>query len=844
MKKLSLIIFSLFSFTISAQESVLDSIALTEVTVTSQVVDVARDRITPIAFSSVSGAEIDLKAGNLEFVETLKRTPGVYTNQDNGGYGDGQMYVRGFGFTNTAYVINGQPVNDMENGRVYWSNWMGLIDLTSSVQIQRGLGSTSLAVPSAGGTVSVNTRAAEVDPGSGIKMSIGDNSYQKFTAFHNTGVNELGWSSSFLLGFWQGDGWRNGMQGEGTTYAFSVGYTPRGGNHEFNFSLIGAGQWHHQAYYGTQLQDYLDYGPIQGDDYRKFNALYGDYQGEEFSILRNYYNKPLATFNWDWEISSRVTLATSLYGSAGRGGGTGLRGRGSYGVSPFRESYAEYLDDHGEWRNSDTTINWDVAVQKNMAGAHVPNSGPFAGMKLGYHNTIDGLPSKWGADTTIRRFSTNSHNWLGGISKIKIDSDNFRYEVGIDLRSYKAYHRRGPETLFGLDGYISTINGFNFSGNGDRIGTVITDTYEANPFKNLGMDNPNGSQRYYIGHVNWTGFNGLMEYTGSEKFSAVLQVGTSSQDYQWEGFYTAAPDTKSRVVTVNGGYIKGGANYRANDNSNFFFNVGQIMRPPSFDGVFPNADYDFEEADEILNESFTSFELGYGFRSSNFKGTINAYHTVWGDRTLRRSTSIDDQGVRIIYSGVEQTHQGIEGEMTWYPSSRLRVKGMFSLGDWKYTKNFQGDAYFIDNNQPAGTTGTLYLDGVKIGDAAQTVLYLGFDYKLSSKLSVDLDMMSYDNLHGRFGPLDSEFNSANNRGSIKLPSWGTADLGATYSFSLLGYDARARLNVNNLFDEEYLSQSQTNFHNDGGRTWNGINVENNVYFGKGTTWNLGLNINF
>ena len=182
------------------------------------------------------------------------------------------------------------------------------------------------------------------------------------------------------------------MQGEGTTYAFSVGYTPRGGDHEFNFSLIGAGQWHHQAYYGTQLQDYLDYGPIQGDDYRKFNALYGDYQGEEFSILRNYYNKPLATFNWDWKISSRVTLATSLYGSAGRGGGTGLRGRGSYGVSPFRESYAEYLDDHGEWRNPDTTINWGVAVQKNMAGAHVPDSGPFAGMKLGYHNTIDGLP--------------------------------------------------------------------------------------------------------------------------------------------------------------------------------------------------------------------------------------------------------------------------------------------------------------------------------------------------------------------------------------------------------------------------------------------------------------------
>ena len=64
--------------------------------------------------------------------------------------------------------------------------------------------------------------------------------------------------------------------------------------------------------------------------------------------------------------------------------------------------------------------------------------------------------------------------------------------------------------------------------------------------------------------------------------------------------------------------------------------------------------------------------------------------------------------------------------MTWYPSSRLRVRGMTSLGNWKYSKNFQGDSYFTDNNQPAGDNWNIvYLDGVKIGDAAQTVLYLG-----------------------------------------------------------------------------------------------------------------------
>jgi hypothetical protein len=169
---------------------------------------------------------------------------------------------------------------------------------------------------------------------------------------------------------------------------------------------------------------------------------------------------------------------------------------------------------------------------------------------------------------------------------------------------------------------------------------------------------------------------------------------------------------------------------------------------------------------------------------------------------------------------------------------------MASLGDWKFSKNFNGSSFYNDNGQSAGETGTLYLDGVKIGDAAQTTMYLGATYKLSDRLSADLDFQTFANLHGRFSPLDSEFFTANNRGSIELPSFSLVDIGATYQTTFLGYETIVRLNVNNLFDEEYLSQSQTNIHNDGGRTWNGVNVENLVYFGKGTTWNLGATFRF
>ena len=58
-------------------------------------------------------------------------------------------------------MINGVPVNDMENGWVYWSNWAGLADVTRTMQVQRGLGASKVAVPSIGGTVNVITKTTD-----------------------------------------------------------------------------------------------------------------------------------------------------------------------------------------------------------------------------------------------------------------------------------------------------------------------------------------------------------------------------------------------------------------------------------------------------------------------------------------------------------------------------------------------------------------------------------------------------------------------------------------------------------------------------------------------------------
>ena len=54
-----------------------------------------------------------------------------------------------------------------------------------------------------------------------------------------------------------------------------------------------------------------------------------------------------------------------------------------------------------------------------------------------------------------------------------------------------------------------------------------------------------------------------------------------------------------------------------------------------------------------------------------------------------------------------------------------------------------------------------------------------------------------------------------------------------------------RLNVNNVFDETYISESWDNNHaQPGDETWNGISTSNRVFFGWGRAWNFSLRYNF
>lgn len=178
-----------------------------DVIITSQL---AVNRKTPIATSNISSETIEERLGNSEFVEALKYTPGVHANKQGGGWGDSEIFMRGFDNTNIAILVNGIPVNDMETGTLYWSNLASLSDVTSFMQTQRGIGANKVSAPSVGGSINIVTKGADAKRGGSVSYSAGNDGYQKATFNINTGLLKKGWAASLLGSYSSGNGYVQG----------------------------------------------------------------------------------------------------------------------------------------------------------------------------------------------------------------------------------------------------------------------------------------------------------------------------------------------------------------------------------------------------------------------------------------------------------------------------------------------------------------------------------------------------------------------------------------------------------------------------------------------------------
>lgn len=751
------------------------------VVIGSGLIDVVKDRQTPIAVSTVPASIIAEKSGNQEFPEILKNTPSIQVAGQSGGYGDSRINVRGFKQDNTAYLLNGQPINGMEDGKMYWSNWSGMNDIANAVQVQRGLGSSKLAISSVGGTVNIVTKATEKRKGGFLRTVVGNDAFMKYTIAYNSGILDNKFGVSILLTHWQGDGYNNATKGQGQNYFLSLGWKPNE-KHLFNFLVTGAPQWHDQNF-TKPISDYLKYG-------KKYNNNWGYLNGEYYSTRTNFYHKPVMNLNWDWNISDASNLSTVLYASWGRGGGTGALGSASY--------------------TENGLIDLNKAYRDNLA------TDGAGGYKKGY----------------FKRANVNSHQWFGAVTNFEHKlGDNWSVNFGADLRNYTGLHFRQIVDFLGMKSYTDSYKRPKEAG-----AVTLTESYTINPWRAL-TNYASEEQRYgwdYDETINYGGIFGQVEYN-SDHLSAYFQGAVSKQTHKrTDRWQYLKGNQDSEKVTNNGYNVKGGLNYKVNEQHSFFVNSGFYSRQPYHDNIYLNYGNDVNPLTK--NEKVTGLELGYQFKSLYFDANLNLYRTSWKDRVT--TISFQDKKTKedrfVNNSGVNQLHQGVEFDFKARPFDILTFTGFISYGNWEYQddalkKTYDGQLNVIEEK-------VTDLKGGKVGDSPQFQMGIGFVLRPMDKLKFDMDWKYNDKLYADIVVKDN----------LELPSYNLFDAGVSYEEKIVRSDRsiKLRFNVNNLFDTEYISEIRGEQIFRGGETYKGIDVRNSGYFGFGRTWNVSATYRF
>jgi hypothetical protein len=822
----------------------LKTITLNEVTVVS---DIALGRETPVAFSNIEAKKLKEELASQDIPMILNSTPGVYATQQGGAQGDARITIRGFNQRNVAVMIDGVPMNDMENGWVYWSNWFGLDAVTQKIQVQRGLGASKLAIPAIGGTMNILTQGIESKAGGSVQYEMGSNNFYRATIGFNSGKLKGGWGITGAASYLNTQGWVDQTWAKQWFYFAKIQKTFK--KHSLTLSAMGAPQERalrqgrqQIPYYDTKYANDLGvslYGTsgnalfdsTQLNKGLRYNREWGTLtrtrgvSNPEEEILNsrtNFYHKPVFNLKHFWNINDNMALSTIAYASFGLGGGTRERGNLIY--------------------NQQGQINWDTLYNTNIKGSvFVP---PY---DLTHVNDTSQYKS-----TTYVQAQMNDHLWYGLLSTFNVKmGKSADLSIGIDLRSFQVW--RYSKIVDFLGGNYAVVN---------PEGIPDSAIYNPSVVKREG-----DTTHYFLStKVKWGGLFAQAEFTG-EKFTGFISAsGALNAFYREDRFrkkdivlsdttlknalgindtvvyngnsYTTHSDEakfpNSGWLYFPGFTIKAGLNYKISRRHNVFMNTGYLSRPQLLSNVYSGSS--IATFQNPKNENILGIELGYSYASPKFSASLNLYNTYWINKPV--SQTLNNGGTLLLVSipGLNANHRGVEVDFAYNILNNLTAEGTVSIGDWRWQGEktayyYTADGFLIDSVQ-------FNANNVKVGDAAQTQLGASVRYEPFKNFYIKPRITWFENNYADFAP-ESLQGENGERQSWKIPSYYLVDLHVGYTISLKTKKIDIRGSVLNLLNRRYISDAR---NNEFGSTFNAQSA--GVFFGMGIRWNASVAFRF
>ena len=144
---------------------------------------------TPIAFSDMNREQIEQVNHGQDIPYLLSLTPSVTTSSDAGnGIGYTTLRIRGTDPSRINITANGIPMNDAESASVFWVNMGDFASSVQSMQIQRGVGTSTNGAGAFGATLNMQTENIGTRPFVGVDISGGSYYSHKETVRFGTGL--------------------------------------------------------------------------------------------------------------------------------------------------------------------------------------------------------------------------------------------------------------------------------------------------------------------------------------------------------------------------------------------------------------------------------------------------------------------------------------------------------------------------------------------------------------------------------------------------------------------------------------------------------------------------------
>ncbi|MFJ1261933.1 carboxypeptidase-like regulatory domain-containing protein [Capnocytophaga canis] len=573
---------------------------------------------------------------------------------------------RGYDSKDVTVLMNGIPMNRIENGRAQWSNWGGLNDVTRTQESQHGIAKSDYTFGGIAGSNYINIRPSLNRPGFRFTTSAGNRSYAgRIMYTYNSGLSKKGFAYSFSTSRrWAG----NGSYIDGTLYNSyaSFGAVEYHLNQHHNFTLLGMYSLTRRGKTAPLTREVIDLAGY------KYNPYWGNQAGDIRNSRNRIIDEPIFILSYDFH-KNNTRLNVDLGYQFGNMGNTRI----SYGNASNPEpNYYRNLPSY--YINQRTGPNWEMAnLQKDYF------------LK---HQQLD-----W---SSLYRANMNTRNDRSAFIISNDVNDERTFSANVNFSTPL------QENIQWTSGLVyRNITSENYAQIDDLLGGSFFMNYDY--FANKPYDE-NDTNLQKVKGDKWNYEYGLKSSLG-EFFSQVdfkfhkvdffVTGRLHHAEYQREGKYSYAlfADSfgKGDRKIFRGVSTKAGLTYALTGRHIFQLNTGYFNTPQSIRNSFANIRYSNRILPNLKNETAYTFDGSYILRVPYFKSRLTGYYTHVENTSetnfffteMALTDEISSDFISQTVDNIQKRHFGLEfgAEAQIFPT--WKVTAAAAIGQHTYTNN-------------------------------------------------------------------------------------------------------------------------------------------------------------